>query len=90
MVAVDECQVCGHQGPDVRQGLVHWRATEHQPPTWEAVPRCPDRTACAQRIADAGKPWPLWETDRRVLAIITTPAPPPEPAPAVEDPSSWW
>lgn len=101
MVGPLACEVCGHQSPAVRLGLVHWRpATDDGRPLWQAVPRCPDRTQCAQRVRDAHQPWPLVETDRSILAILGDAAPPPADRPertalaaatlVDDDPRAWW
>lgn len=88
-----ECALCGDDGPRVRPALVHWARDD----AWEAVPRCMDRTACAQRVRDAGDVWPLVERDTSILTVLGPAARmPAEPEPAIpsvppaEDVRSWW
>lgn len=57
---MSECAVCQVENEGVRDGLVHWRS--HRP-TWEFVPRCADRAACADRCREQGIAWPLIERD---------------------------
>jgi hypothetical protein len=44
--------------------LVHWRPPVPGDFPWDVVPRCIDRTACAERVKLAGDVWPLVERDR--------------------------
>ncbi len=60
MIDSIDCAICGADlGKSyVNAGLVQWRKP-HPGRTWEVVPRCEDRTACAERVKAKGEKWPL-------------------------------
>ena len=55
------CILCGHEGPDVRHGLIRWRDGD----PFGSGPRCKDRDACWQRVMDQDEDWPVDDGRRR-------------------------
>lgn len=56
------CDLCGTRGP-VRPRMVAWRSPVFGP--FENVDACADETACRERIAERGEPWPILEPAER-------------------------
>ncbi|CAN5769229.1 hypothetical protein BH23CHL8_BH23CHL8_26290 [soil metagenome] len=74
------CVLCGHQGPDVRHGLIRWRDGD----PFGSGPRCHDHGACHERVLANGDQWPIEYgrvkgPGRREDIPETIPGPQPEP-----------
>lgn len=60
------CQICELDADDVRPALAQWKhAPAPDKPTWAAIPRCVNREACAARVAEAKREWPLVESSSK-------------------------
>ena len=49
------CVLCGHEGHDVRHGLIRWR----QGVPYGSGPRWVDHEACHRRTTEQGEDWPV-------------------------------
>jgi hypothetical protein len=60
------CDVCGHDGSDVRPALMAWK-----PPyqihhgQFDTGPRCQNHDDCRARVESQGDEWPLVEVERK-------------------------
>lgn len=61
MTTPDPCVICGTTSGTIRSALAHWRKPVDGQPAWDFVMRCRDREACALRVHEQHKKWPLVE-----------------------------
>ena len=73
------CVLCGHQGPDVRHGLIRWRDGD----PFGSGPRCQDHGGCHDRVMAQGEEWPVADGRPRggvPRGTVAPSAPMPEPS----------